>query len=102
VRLNVTVVGHGEGALEDGTAFLEHRGVDPDSKDKGSRTLLSLASENGHEAVVKLLLAIDSISPDSQDTTIRRRCRWPQRKGMRRWLDSSRAQIRRIGFKDLR
>jgi len=41
------------------TSLLE-KGADVDSKDSCGRTPLSWAAENGHEVVVKLLLAEDS------------------------------------------
>ncbi|KAH7109608.1 ankyrin repeat protein, partial [Dendryphion nanum] len=37
-------------------------------KDKNGQTLLSLAAENGHEAIVKLLLGIGKADPDSRDS----------------------------------
>jgi ankyrin repeat protein len=41
--------------------------VDADSKDKYSRTSLSCAAENGHEAIVKLLLDTSKVDADSKD-----------------------------------
>lgn len=46
--------------------------VKPDSRNSDGRTLLSLAAESGHQAVVKLLLTtsgVDAISADSKDRT---------------------------------
>lgn len=44
-------------------------GVDPDFKDRNGLTPLLLAAVNGHEAVVKLLLATDGVDPNSKDST---------------------------------
>jgi ankyrin repeat protein len=48
-------------------------GVDLDLKGEDSRTPLSWAAENGHEAVVMLLLQIDRIDPGSKDEDCRTR-----------------------------
>jgi ankyrin repeat protein len=47
-------------------AVLEN-GYNPNVKDTYCRTPLSWAAENGHKAVVQLLLAQDGIAPDSKD-----------------------------------
>ena len=49
------------------TALLKNR-YEPDSKDSDRRTPLSWAAENGHEAVVKLLLATEKVDLDSKDS----------------------------------
>jgi ankyrin repeat protein len=41
--------------------------VGPNLKDSNGRKPLSFAAENGHKAVVKLLLATDSVDADSKD-----------------------------------
>jgi ankyrin repeat protein len=41
--------------------------VDPDSKDDASRTPLSWAAHNGHEAVVQLLFKNPKVELDSKD-----------------------------------
>jgi ankyrin repeat protein len=47
---------------------LLEQGVDPDSMDRAyGQTPLSWAAGNGHEAVVRLLLARDGVDPDSKD-----------------------------------
>ena len=46
---------------------LLRNGHDPDFKDTYGRTPLSWAAENGHEAVVKLLLEKEGVEPDSKD-----------------------------------
>jgi ankyrin repeat protein len=38
--------------------LLGSKGVKPDSKSSGGQTLLSLAAENGHQAVVRLLQSV--------------------------------------------
>ena len=43
-------------------------GADVNWEDDAGRTALFMAAENGHEAVVKLLLATDGVDPDSKDT----------------------------------
>ena len=41
-------------------------GHEPDAKDTHGRTPLSYAAQSGREAEVKLLLAKDSVDPDSR------------------------------------
>ena len=65
-------------------ALLKNR-HNPDVKDTYGRTPLSWAAENGHEAVVKLLLE-KGAELESKDTSmVGRRCRGLQRTGTRRW-----------------
>lgn len=47
--------------------LLATAGVAPDSEDKYGQTPLSVAAENGHRIVVKLLLAEDAVDPSSRD-----------------------------------
>jgi Ankyrin repeats (3 copies) len=53
--------------LEKVTTTLLKNGYDPDPKDSHGRTPLSWAAKDGHEAVVRLLLAKDGVDPDSKD-----------------------------------
>jgi ankyrin repeat protein len=59
-----------------------------DSKDSG-RTSLSWAAWNGHEAVVKLLLATDGVDPDSKDDSGRTPLPWAAENGHALGLCSS-------------
>jgi ankyrin repeat protein len=54
--------------LKSTTADLLKSGMAADSKDSYGRTPLSWAAGNGHEAVVKLLLAKDGVDVDSKDS----------------------------------
>jgi ankyrin repeat protein len=47
--------------------LLVEKGADVDSKDSSGRTPLSWAAGQGHEAVVRLLLATGGVDPDSKD-----------------------------------
>ncbi|KAH6972640.1 ankyrin repeat-containing domain protein, partial [Ilyonectria destructans] len=47
--------------------FLNTGKVDIDSRDKNGRTPLSWATENGHEAVVRMLLDTGMVDVDSRD-----------------------------------
>ena len=53
--------------LEEAMIVLLKNGHDPDSEDDDGRAPLSLAAENGHEAVVKELLTIERVNADSKD-----------------------------------
>jgi ankyrin repeat protein len=62
--------------------LLTKKGVNPDSKDtKYGGTLLSWASEKGHEAVVKLLLAMEGVDPNSKDNNSRTPLSWAAANG---------------------
>ena len=65
-------------------ALLKNR-HDPDIKDTYGRTPLSWAAENGHEAVVKLLLEKGAELESKDNVLVGRRCRGLQRTGTRRW-----------------
>jgi hypothetical protein len=54
--------------LSETTIALLKNGHNPDVKDTFGRTPLSWSAENGHEAVVKLLLDKEGVDPDSKDT----------------------------------
>ncbi|KAF2183575.1 ankyrin [Zopfia rhizophila CBS 207.26] len=54
--------------LREAIIALLNSGHDPDIKDTYGWTPLLWAARNGHEAVVKLLLAKDVVDPDSEDT----------------------------------
>jgi ankyrin repeat protein len=50
--------------------LLEQKGVDPESKIKGSLTALHQAAQNGHGAVVKLLLSLHRWVPGLSETVL--------------------------------
>jgi ankyrin repeat protein len=54
--------------LREAMITLLKNGYDPNVKDTYDQTPLWWAVRRGHEAVVKLLLAEDSVDPDSEDT----------------------------------
>jgi ankyrin repeat protein len=68
------------GLREATVALLDNR-YEPNLKDDYDRTALSLAAENGHEAVVKMLLAKDGIDPDSKDKCGQTPLRWAVNSG---------------------
>jgi ankyrin repeat protein len=68
------------GLREATIALLDNR-YEPNLKDDYNRTALSLAAENGHEAVVKLLLAKDGVDPDSKDDYGQTPLRWAVNRG---------------------
>ena len=49
-------------------SILLEKGAKADSKDSNDRTPLSWAAENGHEAVIKLLLAREGVDAESKDS----------------------------------
>jgi hypothetical protein len=55
--------------------------VDSDSKDRYCWTLLALAVGNGHETLVKLLLARDDVDPDSKSYSGPTPLCWASRNG---------------------
>ena len=66
--------------------LLNQDGVNPDSKDRFSRTPLSRAAEKGHEAVIKLLLAQDDVDPlTPRMKTVGRRWGGRPRRSAWRW-----------------
>lgn len=68
-----------------GSSLLEKR-VDVNIKDSSGQTPLSLAAKEGHETVVRLLLATDGVGPNSKNTySVRRRYHGPQKTGTRQW-----------------
>ncbi|KAH0538032.1 hypothetical protein FGG08_005344 [Glutinoglossum americanum] len=56
--------------------LLLERGADPDSKDPAGKKALRWAVRNGHETIVRLLLANPKVDPDSKDTTGRTPLWW--------------------------
>jgi ankyrin repeat protein len=56
-------------------------GHELNAKDSYGRAPLSWAAENGHEAVAKPLLAIDSVDPDSKDNGGRTSLLWAAENG---------------------
>jgi ankyrin repeat protein len=54
--------------LKEAMITLLKNGLNPNLKDTYGRTPLSWAAENGHETVVRLLLATDGVDPDSRDS----------------------------------
>jgi hypothetical protein len=67
--------------LEEAMIVLLKNGHDPNFKDTYGRTPLSWAAENGHEAVVKQLLATERVDPDSKDDNGRTPLSWAAENG---------------------
>jgi ankyrin repeat protein len=61
--------------------LLEDYKVDVEAKNDGGKTALLWAAENGHEAVVKTLLAWNGTDPESKDNDGRTPLLWAARKG---------------------
>ncbi|GIJ98169.1 hypothetical protein Aspvir_000284 [Aspergillus viridinutans] len=62
-------------------AYYSHGHIDVDCKDEDGRTPLSLASEKGHLAIVKLLLSQDTVDVNSADTVGRTPLSWATTNG---------------------
>ena len=67
--------------LSEAMAALVKKGHNPSVRDSYGRTSLSWAARNGHEAVVRLLLAQDGVSPDSKDKYGQTPLLWAARNG---------------------
>lgn len=65
--------------------LLATKGTDPDRKDFVRRTPLAWAARNGHETVVKLLLATEGVNPNSRISSDGRRYLARHRMDMRKW-----------------
>ncbi|KAI9773772.1 MAG: hypothetical protein M1839_002005 [Geoglossum umbratile] len=68
------------GLVESIIGLLEKE-YNPDLQDSDGRTPLSWAADNGHEAVVKLLLATEKVDPDSKDSTGQTSLSWAAESG---------------------
>jgi ankyrin repeat protein len=67
--------------LREAMISLLKNGHHPDSKDSDGWTPLSWAAGNGHEAVVKLLLAEDGVNPDFKDNIGQTPLSWAAKNG---------------------
>ncbi|KAH6848202.1 ankyrin repeat protein [Chaetomium sp. MPI-CAGE-AT-0009] len=64
-----------EGSV-DRVEMLLNQFVDVNDRNGEGRTPLSLAAENGHDAIVKLLVGKDSVKPDTPDNDGRTPLSW--------------------------
>ena len=74
--VNPQSIGHWRGKPKATRVLSENRCVNPGRSDNFGQTPLSLATKNGHDGVVKLLLGREDVSPDNPDNDGRTPLSW--------------------------